>query len=150
MRASCSWTVPSLARNRAAGIPNAALLIVPGVKQAIDWHRQEWKTPNVERFALLSPLPASACPSGDGLLCFDAIYSGKWRVVVVTGPKKWAKKGQERGRKTATSINRFRLLLCTIFGLLQKFSRPWPRSYRSRPRGRTPRGQECPAGKAIV
>jgi hypothetical protein len=31
------------------------------------------------------------------LLRFDAIYSGKWRVVVVTGSKKWPKEGKNRG-----------------------------------------------------
>jgi hypothetical protein len=31
------------------------------------------------------------------LLRFVAIYGGKWRVVLVTGPKKWAKEGKNQG-----------------------------------------------------
>jgi hypothetical protein len=41
---------------------------------------------------------------------------GKWRVVLVTGPKKWAKEGKTEEARSATSINRFPLLLCTRFG----------------------------------
>jgi hypothetical protein len=77
--------------------------------------------------------------------------SVEWLVVLVTGPKKWAKSEYNPRSNEAPPQSIDSTIAMPNIWLITGSSRGLGRvSYRSRPRGRTPSGRDCPAAGAIA